>query len=227
MARRLIVDTGVSSASERGAKSFDDIVFADDDLWLPPSRPVAVPVPLVFPKTQDIHHDSSVFGVLGPSGGECPAFSEAVAVHPGMSGQVLLRDALRPDDRLLRIRLQWGSLARGGLRVDFVDQRIVGSMTVDQCAADEEFAADVRAARPAARAYPRASSREPTVAHQYAVPRDAARFAQAHRSAGLQFLLESGVIKPVIDRSFALSEIPDAQRYLEAGHARGRVAIAI
>lgn len=32
MARRLIVDTGVLIASERGAKSLDDIVFADDDL---------------------------------------------------------------------------------------------------------------------------------------------------------------------------------------------------
>ena len=32
MARRLIVDTGVLIASERGAKSLDDIVLADDDL---------------------------------------------------------------------------------------------------------------------------------------------------------------------------------------------------
>ena len=32
MARRLIVDTGVLIASERGARSLADIVFADDDL---------------------------------------------------------------------------------------------------------------------------------------------------------------------------------------------------
>lgn len=153
-------------ASECGTKSLDDIVFVDDDLWLPLSRPVAVPVPLLFPKTQDIHHDSSLFGVLGASGGECPAFSEAAAVHPGMSGQVLLRDVLRPDDRLLRIRLHWGSPARGGLRVDFVDQRIFGSMAVDQNTADEEFATDVRVARQVARSHPHAARREPTVAHQ-------------------------------------------------------------
>lgn len=35
------------------------------------------------------------------------------------------------------------------------------------------------------------------------------------------------MIKPVIDRSCAICEVPDALRYLEAGHARGRVAIAI
>ena len=37
--------------------------------------------------------------------------------------------------------------------------------------------------------------------------------------------LEAGRIKPVIDRSFTLDEVPEAIRYLEQGHARGKVVI--
>ena len=43
----------------------------------------------------------------------------------------------------------------------------------------------------------------------------------------LKDLLEAGKIKPVIDRSYQLSEVPDAIRYLETGHARGKVVITI
>jgi NADPH:quinone reductase-like Zn-dependent oxidoreductase len=38
-------------------------------------------------------------------------------------------------------------------------------------------------------------------------------------------LLEAGRIVPVIDRSFPLSEVPEAIRYLEEGHAQGKVVI--
>ncbi len=38
-------------------------------------------------------------------------------------------------------------------------------------------------------------------------------------------LLESGKVVPVIDRAYPLSEVPDAIRYLEKGHARGKVVI--
>jgi len=41
----------------------------------------------------------------------------------------------------------------------------------------------------------------------------------------LQGLLASGTVTPVIDRCFPLSALPDAIRYLEAGHARGKVII--
>ncbi len=40
-------------------------------------------------------------------------------------------------------------------------------------------------------------------------------------------LLEAGKIRPVIDRRYSLSEVPEALRYLGEGHARGKVVISI
>ena len=40
-------------------------------------------------------------------------------------------------------------------------------------------------------------------------------------------LMQSGKVKPVIDRTYPLSQIADAIRYLEQGHARGKVVITI
>jgi NADPH:quinone reductase-like Zn-dependent oxidoreductase len=40
-------------------------------------------------------------------------------------------------------------------------------------------------------------------------------------------LLATGTIKPVIDRCYGLREVPDAIRYLENGHARGKVVIKL
>ncbi len=40
-------------------------------------------------------------------------------------------------------------------------------------------------------------------------------------------LIESGKVSPVIDRSYVLSEAPEALRYFEKGHARGKVVIAL
>ena len=40
-------------------------------------------------------------------------------------------------------------------------------------------------------------------------------------------LMEAGKVKPVIDRSYPLAEVPDAMRYLEDGHARGKVVITV
>jgi NADPH:quinone reductase-like Zn-dependent oxidoreductase len=38
-------------------------------------------------------------------------------------------------------------------------------------------------------------------------------------------LMEAGKVTPVIDRRYRLSEVPEALRYLEEGHARGKVVI--
>jgi NADPH:quinone reductase-like Zn-dependent oxidoreductase len=40
-------------------------------------------------------------------------------------------------------------------------------------------------------------------------------------------LLEAGKVVPVIDRTYPLSEVPEAIRYLEAGHAKGKVVITM
>ncbi|HXC77394.1 MAG TPA: NAD(P)-dependent alcohol dehydrogenase [Candidatus Acidoferrum sp.] len=45
--------------------------------------------------------------------------------------------------------------------------------------------------------------------------------------AVLQGLMASGQVKPVIDRTYSLIETPEAIRYLEAGHARGKVVITV
>jgi len=43
----------------------------------------------------------------------------------------------------------------------------------------------------------------------------------------LKELCESGRMRPVIDRRFLLSEVPAAVRYVEAGHARGKVVVTM
>jgi NADPH:quinone reductase-like Zn-dependent oxidoreductase len=53
---------------------------------------------------------------------------------------------------------------------------------------------------------------------------------RANRRADLELikgLLENGKITPIIDRRFQLSEVPDALRYQEEGHARGKVVITM
>lgn len=56
-------------------------------------------------------------------------------------------------------------------------------------------------------------------------------FFMANRSRDdlifLKELIEAGKVTPVIDRSYPLSEVPEAIRYLEQGHAQGKVVITI
>jgi len=56
----------------------------------------------------------------------------ALVIHLGMSGQVLLREPEAPRDRLTRILLELDQPSHGPVRVDFVDQRIFGSMALDR-----------------------------------------------------------------------------------------------
>ncbi len=43
----------------------------------------------------------------------------------------------------------------------------------------------------------------------------------------LKELLEAGKVTPVIDRTYLLSEVPEAIRYLEAGNAQGKIVITV
>jgi len=43
----------------------------------------------------------------------------------------------------------------------------------------------------------------------------------------LEELFEDGKIVPVIDRRYPLNEVPQALRYLEEGHAKGKVVINV
>jgi NADPH:quinone reductase-like Zn-dependent oxidoreductase len=43
----------------------------------------------------------------------------------------------------------------------------------------------------------------------------------------LKELIEAGKVTPVIDRTYPLSEVPEAIRYLEGGHAQGKVVITV
>jgi NADPH:quinone reductase-like Zn-dependent oxidoreductase len=40
-------------------------------------------------------------------------------------------------------------------------------------------------------------------------------------------LMKAGTVTPVIDKRYSLSEVPEAIRYLEEGHARGKVVITL
>src|SRR6266699_1723308 len=45
--------------------------------------------------------------------------------------------------------------------------------------------------------------------------------------AVLKEMLESGKVKPVIDRQYTLAEVPEALQYLGQGHAQGRIVITV
>jgi len=43
----------------------------------------------------------------------------------------------------------------------------------------------------------------------------------------LRGLIEAGRVTPVIDRTYLLSEVPEAIRYLVEGHGGGKVVITV
>jgi NADPH:quinone reductase-like Zn-dependent oxidoreductase len=45
--------------------------------------------------------------------------------------------------------------------------------------------------------------------------------------AVLKELLEEGQLKPLIDKSYPLSDVPDAIRYMQEGRARGKIVITV
>ena len=43
----------------------------------------------------------------------------------------------------------------------------------------------------------------------------------------LRDLMQAGKVAAVIDRTYTLGQVPEAIRYLEEGHARGKVVITL
>jgi NADPH:quinone reductase-like Zn-dependent oxidoreductase len=43
----------------------------------------------------------------------------------------------------------------------------------------------------------------------------------------LEELIQSGKMKPVIDKTYTFNQLPEALRYLEEGHARGKVVVSV
>lgn len=43
----------------------------------------------------------------------------------------------------------------------------------------------------------------------------------------LKVMIEAGALKPVMDRRFTLEQTADAMRYLEAGHAKGKIVVCV
>ena len=63
------------------------------------------------------------------------------------------------------------------------------------------------------------------VCHNYGPP-DVLKCEEEDLST-LRDLMEVGKITPVIDRRYRLSEVAGAMRYLEEGHARGKIVITL
>ena len=66
---------------------------------------------------------------------------DAVLLHLGMSGQVLLREAGAPLERHARVRLVVEHPVHGEVAVHFVDQRMFGSLAIDRLVATSDGAA--------------------------------------------------------------------------------------
>jgi formamidopyrimidine-DNA glycosylase len=101
-------------------------------LWLPLGAEIQEnqpPAPVAAPELRAEHAKTP--GFRKGSGGEgAGPRQEALVVHLGMSGQVLLREP-GTDDARTRIRIDLEHPEHGPLRLNFVDQRIFGSMAID------------------------------------------------------------------------------------------------
>ncbi len=51
--------------------------------------------------------------------------------------------------------------------------------------------------------------------------------SSAEDLAVLRDMMQDGRVTPVVDRTYPLAEVADAMRYLEAGHARGKVIVTV
>ena len=84
--------------------------------------------------------DPGPAGPAGPTGsaGGASAPTTALLGHLGMSGQMLLRTLEQPDDRHVRVRAWLDTREHGELRLDFCDQRLFGSLALDELVATDD-----------------------------------------------------------------------------------------
>jgi formamidopyrimidine-DNA glycosylase len=134
--------TGVTVLDERSLRRHDgpgeDFVDRLTGAVLsPPSRRgkyLWVPLRAERTNSKENRAETRSGATFGASANDSPSNSfgtgEALVVHLGMSGQVLLR-APGTDDALTRVRIDLEHPAYGALRLNFVDQRIFGSMAID------------------------------------------------------------------------------------------------
>jgi formamidopyrimidine-DNA glycosylase len=133
--------TGVAVLDERSLRRHrgpaEDFVdrLTGRELALPRRRGKFLWIPLASDPREPRTKENSPPGVeQGPEHGAEGASSfvsgEALVVHLGMSGQVLLRGP-GADDRQTRIRIDLEHPEQGPLRLNFADQRIFGSMALD------------------------------------------------------------------------------------------------
>ncbi|MBX3092632.1 MAG: bifunctional DNA-formamidopyrimidine glycosylase/DNA-(apurinic or apyrimidinic site) lyase [Cryobacterium sp.] len=101
-------------------------------LWLPLDPIISPPRPLASQMKAISDGGRASAGIVHSSGTGLPSFgsAEALVAHLGMSGQVLLR-APGTDDPRTRIRIDLEHPEHGAVRLNFVDQRIFGSMAID------------------------------------------------------------------------------------------------
>ena len=159
-------------------------------LWLP-VRPART-------KTKEIGAEPADSGAFRSSGAVSPSFSftaggtEALVVHLGMSGQVLLRPP-GTQDALTRVRLELEHPEHGPLLLNFVDQRIFGSMAIDELVGATDLAPGLPGERlPASVAH---IARDPLDPHF-----DDARFLAAlrkRRTGVKRALLDQGLVSGI------------------------------
>jgi formamidopyrimidine-DNA glycosylase len=164
-----------------------------------------------------------------------PGHPLALVGHLGMSGQMLLRTPDHPgDDRHARVRLHLEHPGHGELRVDFVDQRIFGSLAVDRLVptADGEIAGfSAGVTGPWARSVPT------QVAHIARDPLDpvfderAFLAALARRATGIKrVLLDQGVVSGVgniyADEALWAARLHPEQPAASLSRAKGRELLA-
>jgi len=118
----------------------------------------------------------------------------ALVAHLGMSGQVLLRSRDAEPDRLMRIRLDVDSPALGPVRLAFVDQRIFGSMALDETVPTLDgraagFSAPRLLGSPSSEA---AAAAQQTAGQQAAVQQAAVQQAAAQSHAAAQHAAAGG-----------------------------------